>query len=289
MLEGSNQIARLQRIATGVYVCGALFGWIAILSGLNLYVLAVTSGTGAILGLTFLGIACAPFLRVARQARGRSTGFSWRYEFWPQQWRIALSWICGFFMYQSFVPILFYFQGAVVAGRMGASLQVYNAASAVASSWVYARGPQMGILGASRKLPELRTIIRNTVVRSTVAAAGCSVLILCGLATLHFFNYKADRFIGLGPLAVLLFTLVILQRTSVETLAVRFQKVEPFVINSIASAALVLVSNVVTSRYWGVPALCTSFALIACVVHAPWIHKIYSSYFARFARPPPAV
>jgi hypothetical protein len=280
-LEGSNQIARLQRIATAVYAFGAVCGWTAILSGLQLYALAITSGTSAMMGITLLGRACRPFLHAFHDSRGRPASFSWKDEFWPQQWRIALSWICGFFMYQSFVPILFYFKGPITAGQMGASLQVYNAVSSISASWVYAKGPQLGILGASGKIRELQATVRATAVRSTAAASALALAVILGLTFLKWVNYKADRFIGIESIAMLLVTLVILQRTSIETLAVRFQKVEPFVYNSVVSAGLVLASNLLTSKYLGVPAVCACFALIAITIHVPWVHRIYQSFFSR--------
>lgn len=32
---------------------------------------------------------------------------SWKTEIWPLQWRIALSWLSGYFIFQLFTPILF--------------------------------------------------------------------------------------------------------------------------------------------------------------------------------------
>ena len=36
----------------------------------------------------------------------------WKTEMWPFQWRIAVSWVCGFFISQLFNPVLFRYRGA---------------------------------------------------------------------------------------------------------------------------------------------------------------------------------
>jgi hypothetical protein len=273
-LEGSNQIARVQKIATANFAFGSVAGWIAIICGLQLNALSISAGTTAIFGLGLFGRAASPFIDLARKGIGTSS-FSWRDEFWPQQWRIALSWTCGFFMFQSFVPILFYFQGPVAAGRMGASLQIYSSVNSVASAWIYARGPRMGILGANGKFGELKALVRATLIRSSAVAATCAIFALAGYGVLKYFNYKVDRFTGVGSLLALLLALIVLQRANVETLAIRFQKIEPFVLSSIASAFLVCLSNLVMSKYYGDFGVCSAFAIIMAAITVPWCHRIY--------------
>src|SRR5581483_1177881 len=123
LLEGSGQIARAQRIITYALALSSIGTWVSIILGFELYALPIAAAVMAIVALAALGRASLPFVRLARGNRAESS-FSWRREFWPQQWRIAVSWISGFFMFQSFVPIVFYFQGPVPAGRIGTSLQM---------------------------------------------------------------------------------------------------------------------------------------------------------------------
>ena len=276
LLEGSNQVARVQRIATIILACSSMAGWLAILGGLQLYAVALTAGLTAVLALALFGVACTPFLRLAGR-NAEAHGFSWREEFWPQQWRIAVSWMSGFCVFQSFVPILFYFQGAVIAGQMGASLQIYNAVNTVALSWINPKGPLMGMMGARGQIPELRATVRRTLRYSTVAAICGGVLVLAGFYLMETIHFKADRFAGMASLAVLMATAVIMQRSNVETLAIRFQKIEPFIVNSVVSAVLVLISNIVMSRYFGVTAVCAGFAAVMAAVTVPWIHSIYEA------------
>ncbi|MFZ1867500.1 MAG: hypothetical protein WAU49_03325 [Steroidobacteraceae bacterium] len=273
-LEGSGQIARAQRIVTYAVLWSSVSAWLSIILGLELYALPIASGVTAIVGLVTLGRASLPFLRLARENR-RESSFSWRHEFWPQQWRIAVSWMSGFFMFQSFVPILFYFRGPVLAGRIGTSLQMYNAVNQIASSWIYARGPKMGMLGASGQLSELKALARSTLVRVTAVAAGCATAVWAAIAVIKHLNFRADRFTGLDSLCALLVASVVIQRSNVETLVVRFQKIEPFMLPSIVSAALVFVSNMLMSRFYGILGVCIAYSAIVICVLTPWVHGIY--------------
>lgn len=51
-------------------------------------------------------------------------------EIFPYQWKIAISWISGYFIFQTFTPVLFATEGAIVAGQMGMTLQALNAINA---------------------------------------------------------------------------------------------------------------------------------------------------------------
>ena len=51
---------------------------------------------------------------------------NYRLEIFPYQWKIALSWISGYFIFQLFNPVLFATEGAVVAGQMGMTITVLN-------------------------------------------------------------------------------------------------------------------------------------------------------------------
>lgn len=80
-------------------------------------------------------------------SKAHADAIPWKTEFWPQQWRIAISWLAVFFMLQAFVPILFFIKGPIIAGQMGAMFQIYNGANSFSKSWLYAVGPNFGILG----------------------------------------------------------------------------------------------------------------------------------------------
>ena len=48
---------------------------------------------------------------------GATEKISWRKEVFPMQWKIALSFMSGYFVFQLFTPVLFHYQGAEVASQ----------------------------------------------------------------------------------------------------------------------------------------------------------------------------
>ena len=69
--------------------------------------------------------------------------------------QMASSWLCGYFIYQLFNPVLFAYKGAVVAGQMGMSLSLANALRSVAVSWINTKAAPFGalIIGLVMGLP----------------------------------------------------------------------------------------------------------------------------------------
>jgi hypothetical protein len=277
LIEGTNQVDRSQKIALVSAIVGSVAGWVAIRSGAGLYALAVINGLTAATSCVLLIPACAPFFRLLRRCPGGSGAVSWRAEFWPQQWRIAVSWLSGFFMFQSFVPFLYYFDGPVAAGRMGATLSVYNAVNAFSMAWVFAAGPRMGALSARRDFPALRSLARGVYIRSAAASVVFSAGALSVLWAMRFYRVpQSERFADLASVALFLVTLIGMQLSNVETQAVRFQKKEPFYKVSVAGALLCLASNAVLGKYFGIPGVVAGFGAIMFFFLIPSNHKIYS-------------
>ena len=77
-------------------------------------------------------------------------------EVWAFQWRIAVSWLCGYFIFQLYNPVLFAYHGAVTAGQMGMSLSLANALISVAISWVNTKAAPFGAMIAGREYSTAR-------------------------------------------------------------------------------------------------------------------------------------
>ena len=99
----------------------------------------------------------------------------WNQEVWPFQWRIAVSWLCGYFLFWIFNPVLFAFRGPVEAGKMGMSLSLANAIQAIAVSWVSTKSAPFGTLIARKEYRRLDQTFFQALRQSfAVSLAGCS-------------------------------------------------------------------------------------------------------------------
>ena len=86
----------------------------ALVWGAGIYVSAIGAAFSLLLPAAYFGLRWrrffAQFLTPPRHGR-----VSWKHEIWPFQWRIAVSWMSGYFIFDLINPVAFYFCGPVDA------------------------------------------------------------------------------------------------------------------------------------------------------------------------------
>ncbi len=282
LVEGSGRVDRNQRALLASGLIATTVASASLLLGAGLYALGVLLGVRAALALPQLAHAAMPSLRLLRDHPQGEGGVDWRAEFWPQQWRILVSWSAGFVMFQSFTPTTFQLQGPVVAGQVGATLQLFHAANRVSSAWLVAVQPGFGRLGANGLFGELERLVETTVQRSSATAAIAGAGALGALAAAPVVSPAlAGRFAGLLPTLLIMLALVAMQMSNVQTAAIRFQKREPFVLNAVTGAALVGLSNVGLGYAFGVQGMAAGFAATMLIVVVPWAARVYRREISR--------
>ena len=118
-------------------------------------------------------------------------GLSWWGEIWPMQWRIAISAGASYFMFQLFNPILFHYQGPVVAGKMGMTLSAANALLAGCMTVLNAKTPQLCKLIAINDWPQLDR-------EFTKATSHACLLAVCGMIAGIFLIWLLQMNRGIG-------------------------------------------------------------------------------------------
>jgi hypothetical protein len=177
---------------------------------------------------------------------------SWRREIWPFQWRIAISWLSGYFIFQIFNPVLFVFRGAAEAGQMGMSLTIASALSAVAIAWMSTKASPFGILVARHEYETLDRLFFRTFWQSTFLLIAGAVVLLLGLGyvTLHS-PHLAVRVLPLPVFGLLLATVFCNHIVLSESYYLRAHKREPFLPLSIAVGVLTTCSTLLLGKFWG--------------------------------------
>lgn len=243
LLEGCNQVSRVYgfRLVQGGLV--SLATWLAIGSGGGLWAATIAGFTGLVCGLIFLRRSYWPFcLQIMKSVPGPR--ISWRYELWPMQWKIALSWLSGYLFFSMFTPILFHYHGAVVAGQMGMTWSLVSMLSGVSATWAMSKAPQFGVLVAKKEYEQLdRLFYKLTIAALFIAACG-AVAIWATIYLLYSFKYSlANRFLPPLPTAIFLAATVILQCAYPQGFYLRAHKQEPFLLLSIVSSLLIALTN----------------------------------------------
>lgn len=235
-LEGCGYVSNVVRTRLFQAVLGSLLGWIALATHHGLLAPACIIAGQAIAGGLFVygkrGLLIGLLRHTARAFR-----IDWATEVWPFQWRIAISWLCGYFTMQLFNPILLNYRGPVEAGQMGMSMNICGTLSAMAIAWMSTKAQPLGRLISLKDYKTLDRTFFRALIQSTTAASFAFLAVWFIVVYLdHHHNALALRLLPPVPLALLFaghaFNVVVFA----EALYLRAHKQEKFMTNSILGA-----------------------------------------------------
>ena len=236
-LEGCGLVREVARARLAQAVTGSLLGWTALALHHGLFAPGLIIGGQALAGIGFLLTRRPMLLALLRLPVRAEDHISWRTDIWPFQWRMAISWVCGYFTFQLFTPVLFVRWGAVEAGRMGMTLNIAGALSSIAVAWMNTKAAPFGQLIALRRFPELDRRFRTALFQSaSVNVLGAVVVLAGALFLAHLGHPFAGRLLAPLPLALMLFGSVGNNVVSAEAMYLRAHKQEKFMVNSVVGA-----------------------------------------------------
>ena len=155
------------------------------------------------------------------------------------QWKIALSWVSGYFIFQLFTPVLFKFHGPVVAGQMGMTLSAVNAVQGVCLMWLNTRSPEFGKLIALKNWQGLDASFNQILKQAMIVSVVLATVAVVVVAGLQSYTTIGTRF--LPVLQVIIFLVAVCGNVVIIGWAIymRAHKQEPMLLLSIISALLV--------------------------------------------------
>lgn len=231
-IMGSGEVVTVNRRELAGAVVGSLLGWSVLGLRGGLYAVSAIAFGNALISWGYLLLHKPDLVRLAWSTSPGSVAaercISWRDEVWPMQWKIALTWMCGYFVFQLFNPVLFHYHGALAAGQMGMTLSASNALLAVSLAWFYAQAPEFGKLVARGEWKTLdRDFFRILAQAATVAVMG-AVAGWGAIALLQARTSIGERFISASSAAMLFATVCVQVTISGLGVYLRSHKQEPF-------------------------------------------------------------
>lgn len=205
---------------------------------------------------------------------------SYKNEIFPYQWKIALSWISGYFIFQLFNPVLFATEGAVVAGQMGMSITVLNSILMLTLSWVSTKVPTFSGLIARKEYSQLDNLFNRTLIQSTLLNIfGLFIFFLLIYLLRHYqitMNGKqfGDRFLDYTPLFFMAIPIALNHIIAAWATYLRCHKKEPMLIQSIVIAILCSISTFVFGHRYGVIGITAGYLAISLISFI-WTYFIY--------------
>lgn len=207
---------------------------------------------------------------------------SYMKEIFPYQWKIALSWMSGYFIFNFMNPVIFATVGSVAAGQFGMSINVLNQIRNLAMSWITTKIPLMSRLIEMKEYFDLDKLFRKTVVQEVCV---CVALLFGFWLTIVFLretNFSfgnrvlGERFLDYMPLLLVSLPVVLQALTNNFATYLRCHKKEPFLLLSIVNGIASAVSILIFGELWGLYGITGSYCLLS-ILFFPWGYRIYKT------------
>ena len=202
-------------------------------------------------------------------------------EIFPYQWRIALSWISGYFIFQLFNPILFASEGPKIAGQMGMTIQALNALLAMAYSWMNTKIPTFSGYIAFKDYKSLDKLFNKTFKQIIVVAVCVIIAFISAVFIMQYFNiailgsYIGERFLPVTPLSI--FSFAVLQSVPINSWAIylRCHKQEPLLVYSVVAGVLSCLSALILGKHFGLYGLISGFLFNQVIIGLIWVGLVF--------------
>ena len=125
-------------------------------------------------------------------------------EIFPFQWKIALSWISGYLIFQLFNPVLFATEGSKIAGQMGMTMVAISGISSISISWINTKVPLFSRLIAKNNFFELDEVFNKTIKQLSIINLLLTLSFIIFISLSIYFKFEiANRFLDVSLIIVI--------------------------------------------------------------------------------------
>lgn len=282
VLEGMGFIGRVARMRLCQSILGYLLLSILFLFNFKLNAIPAISGVAALFSIIYLfkrysKILFRPESKI--NISDSNVKISWRHEIFPFQWRIAVSWLSGYFIFQLFNPLIFTHQGAIEAGKIGLTLTIFSTILSLSISWVTAKIPLISQYVSKGDKKNANPLFKELLIRSTIINLAGS-LFFVGLVFLfkHYGLSITSRLTDIKTLLLMVGVNLINHIVFCCAAYMRAHKKEPMLYNSVVTGivvAIVVYFSSMISVYVTIFSYFTTLLLI-CL---PWTIFLFRKYY----------
>ncbi len=282
ILEGCNQLKELYSFRMIQAVIINISTWTSIYFNLNLWVPVIISLISLFCSIIFIKIKYWNFFKQIIFSKSTSSVIDWKKDMFPMHWRIAISWISGFFSFSLFTPILFKYQGAEIAGKFGLTWTIIAAIGGVASAWLNTKIPTLSMLVAKRQYTELNSLFKKILQSVFYICFFGSIsflffILIAPILKINILSKFISRLLPPIPLAIFLFAQLAQITSTPFSAYLRSYKQEPGMKLSLISGILISISTYFFGRYFSITYLAVSYFIIIISL-LPFLIKLWSKY-----------
>lgn len=279
---GLGKVKEMSKIIFWQQIIIPLATWAGLICGLKLYVLGIGYLLSVIVWQLYIHFTGDERILINLFKEHITARVSYVKEIFPFQWRIALSWVSGYFIFQLFNPVLFAVEGAVVAGQMGMTLHALNAIQSLSLSWLNTKVPLYSKLIALKDYTTLDSLFDKTLKQMTYV---CLVLLLMFFGLIWVLNITrlsfngqivAERFLSYSPLLLMMIPVYLQQYVNSWATYLRCHKKEPFLLNSICIGLISCLSTFILGNIYGLYGITIGYCLIS-IMNLPWGYWIFKT------------
>ena len=267
LLEGCNQVSNVNFYRFFQGLLGNLSAWAAILLGADLWTASIGSLLCLIYASLFLRRNYWEFFKSLLLVKPEGARFRWLTDILPFQWRIAISWISGYFIYSLFVPVLFKYHGPIIAGQMGMTWSLCGVLFSLALAWLSPRVPQFGMMVVQKRYAEMdRLFWRLTFVILGVTISGAAMIWLFVFALNYYDHFLAGRLLSPFPVGLFLLATILYTASLPMSTYLRAHKREPLLFVSVLLGILIGLSTWLLGKYYSALGMAVGYLTIYTMV-----------------------
>lgn len=281
VMEGCGKVGQVARLRLVQSVLGYAILWVALLSGAGLWAATALPVMSAVCTGYWLTVHGNVLRWLSIRATDMKNQIRWRTDILPLQWRIALSWISGYFIFHLFNPIIFANQGAVEAGKIGMSLAIFSSLLTLSMSWINAKTPVFAAHIARKERQQLNDIfVRVTKISIIFTIISSFTLLLFVNFVGMVFPGVTNRVAGISVLICIALVTVANNFIFAAATYMRSHKEEPMLAISMVVGMASLLVIFIGSRY-SVLLPMALYAFVTIFIALPWTYIVFLRYFRR--------
>lgn len=275
MLEGMGKVKDVAFMRLIAQILHIVTVWGVLLSGGKLFSSGLSSFCLFSVSLIFLIVKAKKLFRQLWK-EPITEKVSYVKEIFPFQWRMALSSIGGYLIFQLFNPVLFAYSGAVVAGQMGMTLTVLNGILALTLSWTTTKAPFWAAYISRKEYALLNVSFRSTFRNTIVVCSSCLLIFALFIGILYYYDCPiVVRFLPFHLIALLMLVFLCNSIINVWATYLRCHKKEPFLIQAILIGILCCISTFMFGKYVGVEGVVGGYTFITLCISLPLSYIIF--------------
>ena len=233
IIEGTGFVAESIRIRLWGGATQILLTIAGLLAGFRLYAMPLAGAVALLINFALVW-RLLRYVKRAASTHGKDTRIDWVKDVLPFQWRVAVSWISGWFIFSAMLPVVFRQLGPVEAGRFGLAMTMANFIASFATNWIATKSAIWGQMVSRKEWPAMDAlfwkVMPQAVGIASLASAGALLLVP------HLGEW-IPRFAGRVPEARLLLMLcsvaIVNQVVFAQAFYLRAHKREPFLVSSV--------------------------------------------------------